>query len=53
MALVIIIRYVLITENKRRDDDGYDDVFIRKEADAGGMEKVKIAKVRLKFFRCS
>ncbi|KAJ7328377.1 hypothetical protein DFH08DRAFT_709670, partial [Mycena albidolilacea] len=49
MALVIIIRYVFILENKRRDaepprDDGYDDVFIQKETHAGGMEKVKIAK---------
>lgn len=57
MLLVLAIRYLLVRENKRRDeepvqDDGYDDVFIERLAGDGSgvMEKVKVDKVR---FNCA
>lgn len=52
MALLLIIRYVLSTENKRRDqeqqeqlDDRYDDVYIERMGADGQVEKVKVDKV--------
>ncbi|KAJ7124188.1 MFS general substrate transporter [Mycena epipterygia] len=51
MLLVLVIRYFLSAENKRRDakpvqEDKYDDVFIERLAKDGSgvMEKVKIDK---------
>ena len=54
MILLLIIRYVLSTENKRRDqeeqlDDGYDDVYIERMGKDGQVEKVKVDKVRNSF----
>jgi hypothetical protein len=51
MALVLVIRHLLVTENKRRDaeppqDDRYNEVFIQKQNRAGVVERVKINKVR-------
>lgn len=49
MALLLIIRYVLSTENKRRDQeqliDSYDDVYIERMGKDGQVEKVKVDKV--------
>ncbi|KAJ7124192.1 hypothetical protein C8R44DRAFT_980594 [Mycena epipterygia] len=49
MLLVLVIRYLLIAENKRRDakpvqEDEYDDVFIERLAKDGSdvMKKIKI-----------
>jgi hypothetical protein len=62
MFLVLVIRQLLITENKRRDavpvqDDVYDDVYVERLASdgSGRMEKVKVDKVRcISLFRlCS
>ncbi|KAJ7693057.1 major facilitator superfamily domain-containing protein [Mycena rosella] len=51
MFLVLAIRYLLVAENKRRDeepvvDDGYNDVFVERLAKDGSgvMEKVKVDK---------
>ncbi|TFK33346.1 MFS general substrate transporter [Crucibulum laeve] len=48
MALLLIIRYVLSTENKRRDaepiDDTYDDVYMKRKGKDGVVEKVKVDK---------
>ena len=58
MALLLIIRYVLSKENKRRDreqlDDSYDDVYIERIGKDGQVERVKVDKVNLFFiFLCS
>ena len=51
MSLLLIIRYVLSTENKRRDreqldkDDNYDDVYIERVGKDGQVERVKVDKV--------
>ena len=51
MSLLLIIRYVLSTENKRRDreqldkDDSYDDVYIERVGKDGQVERVKVDKV--------
>lgn len=49
MSLLLIIRYVLSKENKRRDrekvDDSYDDVYIEKMGKDGQVERVKVDKV--------
>ena len=49
VALLLIIRYVLSTENKRRDqeklDDSYDDVYIEKMGKDGQVERLKVDKV--------
>jgi hypothetical protein len=52
MGIVLVIRHLLIAENKRRDaeykpDTGYDDVYIERLAQDGSgvMEKVKVDKV--------
>ena len=49
MALLLIIRYVLSKENKRRDreqlDDSYDDVYIERIGKDGQVERVKVDKV--------
>lgn len=63
MSLLLIIRYVLSKENKRRDrekvDDSYDDVYIEKMGKDGQVERVKVDKVNKKkklffisFFLC-
>ncbi|KAF8147682.1 major facilitator superfamily domain-containing protein [Crassisporium funariophilum] len=49
MALLLVIRYVLSSENKRRDeepaDETYDDdVYIERMGKDGEMEKVKVDK---------
>ncbi|KAJ7153330.1 MFS general substrate transporter [Mycena filopes] len=49
MILVLVIRQLLIAENKRRDaeparDDGYDDVYIERPTPDGAVEKVKVDK---------
>ncbi|KAJ7658281.1 major facilitator superfamily domain-containing protein [Mycena polygramma] len=50
MALLLVIRHLLKSENKRRDtealgDDRYNDVFVERMAlDGSGFEKVKIDK---------
>ena len=59
MSLLLIIRYVLSTENKRRDqeeqhlDNNYDDVYIERLGKDGQVEKVKVDKVKTLFFLCS
>jgi MFS transporter, ACS family, allantoate permease len=49
MAILLIIRYVLSTENKRRDReqlvDTYDDIHIERMGEDGQIEKVKVDKV--------
>jgi len=48
MALLLTIRYVLSSENKRRDnepiDDSYDDVYIEKVGKDGQAERIKVDK---------
>jgi len=48
MALLLIIRYVLSAENKRRDqeqlDNSYDDVYIERMGKDGQVERVKVDK---------
>ncbi|KAJ7453389.1 MFS general substrate transporter [Mycena latifolia] len=49
MALLLVIRYVLAAENKRRDaegpaDDDYDHVYVERMSPEGVMEKVKVDK---------
>ncbi|KAJ7257601.1 major facilitator superfamily domain-containing protein [Mycena rebaudengoi] len=51
MGIVLVIRHLLIAENKRRDaeykpDTGYDDVYIERltQDGSGVMEKVKVDK---------
>lgn len=58
MTLLLIIRYVLSTENKRRDqeqlDDSYDDVYIERMGKDGQVERVKVDKVKKNLsFLCS
>ena len=54
MTLLLIIRYVLSKENKRRDqeqlDDSYDDVYIERIGKDGQVERVKVDKVNLFFY---
>ena len=56
MSLLLIIRYVLSTENKRRDkeeqqlDDNYDDVYIERMGKDGQVERVKVDKVSCFFY---
>ena len=55
MSLLLIIRYVLSTENKRRDqeqhlDNSYEDVYMERMGKAGQMERVKVDKVKILFF---
>jgi len=49
MAIVLIIRFLLNRENKKRDmeghDDTYDDVYIERPGPDGKLEQVKIDKV--------
>lgn len=49
MGLLLVIRYHLSSENKRRDaellDTTYDDVYIERMSKNGEMEKVKVDKV--------
>ena len=56
MALLLIIRYVLSTENKHRDqeqlDDGYDDVYVERMGKDGQVERVKVDKVNYLCLRC-
>ena len=51
MALLLIIRFILSSENKRRDqeppDETYDDVYIDRIGKDGEVHKVKVEKVRL------
>lgn len=51
MVILLAIRWLLVTENKRRDaepgDDTYDNVYIERMTKDGVMEKVKVDKVRL------
>ena len=51
MTLLLIIRYVLYKENKRRDqeqlDDSYDDVYIERIGKDGQVERVKVDKVKI------
>lgn len=52
MALLLIIRYILSSENKRRDnedpaDDEHQHVYIEKMDKDGEMIKVKVDKVSL------
>ncbi|KAJ6496103.1 major facilitator superfamily domain-containing protein [Mycena sanguinolenta] len=49
MALLLVIRAVLVAENKRRDaepkvDDPYDNVYVERLSQDGVMEKVKVDK---------
>ena len=50
MSLLLIIRYFLSTENKRRDreqlDNSYDDVYIERMGKDGQVERVKVDKVK-------
>ena len=49
MAMLLIIRYVLATENKRRDqeqlDNSYDDIYIERIGKDGQVEEIKVDKV--------
>jgi hypothetical protein len=49
MVLLLIIRWYLVAENKRRDAEPpshtYDDVYIERLSPDGKLEKVKIDKV--------
>jgi MFS transporter, ACS family, allantoate permease len=49
MAILLVIRYVLSTENKRRDReqlvDTYNDIYIERMGKDGQVEKVKVDKV--------
>ena len=49
MAILLIIRYVLSTENKHRDQeqlvDTYNDIYIERMGRDGQVEKVKVDKV--------
>jgi len=49
MTLLLAIRYILSSENRRRDnepiDDTYDDVYIEKVGNDGQMERIKVDKV--------
>ena len=49
MSLLLAIRYILSSENKRRDnepiDDTYDDVYIEKLGKDGQTERIKVDKV--------
>jgi hypothetical protein len=49
MAILLIIRYVLSTENERRDNeqlvDSYDDIYIERIGKDGQVEQVKVDKV--------
>ncbi|KAJ7033817.1 major facilitator superfamily domain-containing protein [Mycena alexandri] len=47
MAILLLIRYILAAENKRRDaepkmDDAYDNVYVERLSSEGVMEKVKV-----------
>ncbi|KAJ6595235.1 MFS general substrate transporter [Mycena vulgaris] len=49
MGLLLVIRYILATENKRRDaepvsEDGYDHVYVERLSAEGVMEKIKVDK---------
>lgn len=50
MAIMLLIRYVLSSENKRRDqeppDHTFDEVYIERTTQAGVVEKLKVDKVR-------
>ena len=51
MAVLLIIRYILSTENRRRDreqldDNSYDDVYVERIGKDGQVEKVKVDKVK-------
>ena len=54
MTLLLVIRYVLSKENKRRDkeqlDDSYDDVYIERVGKDGQVERVKVDKVSCSLF---
>jgi ACS family allantoate permease-like MFS transporter len=56
MTLLLIIRYVLSTENKRRDqeqlDNSYDDIYIERMGKDGQVERVKVDKVNYLCSRC-
>jgi hypothetical protein len=52
MLLLLIIRAVLIAENKRRDaapkvHDPHDNVYVERLSPDGVLEKIKVDKVRL------
>ena len=53
MSLLLIIRYVLSKENKRRDQeqlddsDSYDDVYIERMGKDGQVERLKVDKVNI------
>lgn len=48
MALMLIIRHLLVAENKRRDeeprDDTYDEVYIESVTKEGESVKMKVDK---------
>lgn len=48
MALMLIIRHLLVVENKRRDeeprDDTYDEVYIESVTKEGERVKIKVDK---------
>jgi len=50
MGLLLLIRYLLSNENKRRDnepvDETFEDVYIERIGKDGELEKVKVDKVR-------
>ena len=54
MALLLTIRFVLSSENKRRDreqlDESYDDVYIERIGKDGEVERVKVEKVKIFYF---
>ena len=51
LVILLIIRWYLVRENKRRDDepirdDPYDNIYVERTID-GVVEKLKVAKVEL------
>jgi ACS family allantoate permease-like MFS transporter len=54
MALLLIIRWYLSSENKRRDaepiDDSYVDTYINIVGKDGQTHKAKVSKVRIREF---
>ncbi|PFH54029.1 hypothetical protein AMATHDRAFT_53809 [Amanita thiersii Skay4041] len=48
MAILLVLRYILWRENKRRDtepaDTTYDDVYIERVSSSGEVERVKVTK---------
>lgn len=51
MALLMVLRYIMYRENKRRDsetrDTTYDEVYIEHINSDGTIDKIRVDKVRV------